>query len=85
LFCLVLKIYVYLYISFESYFLFLKLFNIPLLNKMGILDAFKENNKRKRVELKVEQKWEIIEYRKKFPNLRFPLYVRLKLIIEKLL
>ena len=34
-----------------------------------ILDAFKENNKRKRVELKVEQKWEIIEYRKKFPNL----------------
>lgn len=36
---------------------------------MSILNAFKENNKRKRVELKVEQKWEIIEYRKKFPNL----------------
>jgi hypothetical protein len=35
---------------------------------MGLLNAFKEN-KRKRVELKVEQKWEIIEYRKKFPNL----------------
>ena len=26
---------------------------------MSILNAFKENNKRKRVELKVEQKWEI--------------------------
>jgi hypothetical protein len=39
---------------------------------MGLLNAFKEN-KRKRVELKVEQKWEIIEY------------VRQKLIIEKLL
>ena len=35
---------------------------------MSILDAFKEKNKRKRVELKVEQKWEIIEYRKKFPS-----------------
>jgi predicted nucleotidyltransferase len=35
---------------------------------MGLLNAFKEN-KRKRVELKVEQKWEIIEYRKKFLNL----------------
>ena len=35
---------------------------------MSILNAFKENNKRKRVELKVEQKWEIIEYRKKFQS-----------------
>ena len=31
---------------------------------MGLLNAFKKNIKREKVELKVEQKWEIIEYRK---------------------
>ena len=36
---------------------------------MSLLNAFEASKKRKRVELKVEQKWEIIEYRKKFPKL----------------
>ena len=34
-----------------------------------MLNAFEANKKRKRIELKIEQKWEIIEYRKKYPKL----------------
>ena len=36
---------------------------------MSLLKAIEANKKRKRVELRNEQKWEIIEYRKKFPKL----------------
>ena len=36
---------------------------------MSLLNAIEANKKRKRIELKIEQKWEIIEYRKKYPKL----------------
>ena len=36
---------------------------------MSLLKAIEANKKRKRVELRIEQKWEIIEYRKIFPKL----------------
>ena len=36
---------------------------------MSLLKAIESNKKRKRVELKIEQKWEIIEYKKKYPKL----------------
>ena len=34
-----------------------------------MLNSFEANKKRKRVELKIEQKWEIIEYRNNMLNL----------------
>ncbi len=36
---------------------------------MSLLKAIEANKKRKRVELRIEQKWEIIEQRRKFPKL----------------